>query len=72
MLKIILMTLAKNLVRILKNDDGNKKFIKGDLLPPINPSEIFAWWRKFCPTNFLWEEYLSGKVSPSKTKVSTP
>ena len=38
--EIILMTLAKNLFRILKNEVRNKKNRKGGCTPPINPSPI--------------------------------
>ena len=39
--EIILITLAKNLFHILKNEDGNqKKIVKGGVHPPINPSPI--------------------------------
>ena len=40
--EIILMTLAKNLFRILKNEVRNQKNRKGGCTSPINPSPINA------------------------------
>ena len=38
--EIILITITKNLFRILKNEVGNKKCKGGVYTPPINPSPI--------------------------------
>ena len=40
--EIILITLAKNIYRILKNKVRNKKFVKG-VYTPLNPSPIKRW-----------------------------
>ena len=45
--EIILITLAKNLFRILKNKVRNKKNRKGGCTPPINPSPIKEGYPKW-------------------------
>ena len=46
MSEMILITLAKDFFRILKNEVGNKKGRKGGCTPPINPSPMNAFIRR--------------------------
>ena len=72
--EIILITLAKNLFHVLKNEVGKKKIVKGGVHPPINPSPIndtlqtifTAFLKRIYPFNKVLQ-FMGGVHPPSRT-----